>query len=193
MPFRPSLRIGLVASSLTSFVLLAVALDGCSSASTSSTADGGAPGNGAKTERAEPVDSSSQSTADSAVDAGPDAAPDSSAPPSGKGETCVGFGMGEPCGTSGFGAYGYVCVNGSPPGIADCSLARSSGTFGDTYCCGENKCVAQPDQDSKCTEPGTPHRYQCPPTGTGGSVSPPSSCVVNGDGGTALDTFYCCP
>jgi hypothetical protein len=89
--------------------------------------------------------------------------------------------------------YGYVCFNGSPPGIAGCKLASSTGSFGDTYCCTENKCVAEPDQDKECKAPSPPHRYQCPPDGNGGSVAPPAGCADGGGGGSAVERFYCCP
>lgn len=110
------------------------------------------------------------------------------------GETCIGFGKGTPCDTAcGLPAYGFVCFNGGPPGFAGCVQASSTGSFGDTYCCPENKCVPQPDQDKACKAAGTPHRYQCPPDGTGGSVAPPAGCADGGGGGSAVERFYCCP
>jgi hypothetical protein len=109
------------------------------------------------------------------------------------GETCVGYGKGTPCNAE-CGEYGYVCFeNGGPPGFAGCLLINDNGQFGQTYCCTENKCVAQPDQDGMCTTAGKTHRYQCPPDGNGGSVAPPAGCVDGGSGGTALERFYCCP
>src|SRR5207249_6587868 len=46
------------------------------------------------------------------------------------GETCTGFGKGDPC-TPECGLYGYVCVNGGPPGFTGC-LQMSGGSFGET-------------------------------------------------------------
>lgn len=110
------------------------------------------------------------------------------------GETCVGFGAGDPCKTAcGLPAYGYVCFNGGPPGFAGCVQASSTGAFGDTYCCPDDKCVAQPDQDGMCTTAGKSHRFQCPPDGAGGNVAPASGCVDGGFGGSALEHFFCCP
>jgi hypothetical protein len=110
------------------------------------------------------------------------------------GETCVGFGDGTGCDTAcGLPKYGYVCFNGGPPGFAGCVQASSTGSFGDTYCCPDDKCVAQPDQDPQCAGSGKPHRYQCPPNGMGGNVAPPTGCADGGSGGTALERFYCCP
>ncbi len=100
------------------------------------------------------VVSSPATDAGSAVDAGsePDAALDAGG---GTGETCVGFAENDPCGAMGLPQYGYVCFNGSPPGIAGCELASSAGALGDTYCCTENKCVAQPDQGQRMQD-GSP-------------------------------------
>jgi hypothetical protein len=106
----------------------------------------------------------------------------------------VGFGTGTPCDTScGLPKYGYVCFNGGPPGFTGCVQASSTGSFGDTYCCPDDKCVPQPDQDTQCTTPGKTHRYQCPPDGAGGNVAPPSGCADGGVGGSAVEHFYCCP
>jgi hypothetical protein len=130
------------------------------------------------------------------VDAGKDSPttkPDAEGGASNSGETCIGFGKGTPCGTATFPEeYGYVCFNGGPPGLTGCKQASASG-FGDTWCCPENECVAQPDQDAKeCKTAGKPHRYQCPPNGSGGNVAPPAGCT-GGDAGSAVEVFYCCP
>jgi hypothetical protein len=110
------------------------------------------------------------------------------------GETCVGFGAGDPCKTACvLPSFGYVCFNGGPPGFAGCVQASSTGSFGDTYCCPDDKCVPQPDQDSKCTTAGKSQRFQCPPDGDGGTVAPASGCVDGGFGGSALEHFFCCP
>lgn len=129
-----------------------------------------------------------------ASDGGADATVDSASDggTTGKGETCIGFAKGSPCGAAELPDYGYVCVNGSPPGIAGCKLASSS-SFGDTYCCAENKCVAQPDQDKECKGGKPPHRFQCPPQGdSGANVAPAAGCVSAGGGG-GLEAFFCCP
>jgi hypothetical protein len=140
-------------------------------------------------------DGSASARDGAAADATPDAGPDLDAScPMGKtlpatGETCIGFGKGSPCDPAcGLGEYGYVCFNGGPPGFAGCVQASSTGSFGDTYCCPDNACVPQPDQDDKCTAPGKSHRYQCPP-----DVTAPSGCAAVGSGSTALERFYCCP
>jgi len=148
-----------------------------------------ADGPGPKTDGA-PEDDASAAT-DSGTDAAVDSATDGGA--NGKGETCIGLAKGTPCGANGFGDYGYVCFNGSPPGIAGCKLASSTGSFGDTYCCTENKCVAQPDQDKECKTAGAPRRFQCPPNGDAGPVMAPAGCISAGSGGSAVENFYCCP
>jgi hypothetical protein len=171
--------------------LATFALDGCAS-STSDT--GGAASDAQATEDATATldDASASSDAPSTIDAKADAG-DAATSSQGKGETCIGFAKGPPCGAGGLPDYGYVCFNGSPPGLTGCVLATSTGSFGDTYCCPENTCVAQPDQDKECKAAGTPHRYQCPPNGVGSSVAPPVGCADAGGGGTALERFYCCP
>jgi hypothetical protein len=181
---------------------LAVLTDGCSSdsagsGSSGSTTDasskgddgGGSPEDAPSTTDATPGDGSTDATAD---------APSSIACTGGKpvadaGETCTGFGQKDPCDKCTPGGYGYVCFGGGPPNIAGCQLVRSS-SFGETYCCPKNDCVAEPDQDSKCRgKAGTPHRYQCPPTNDdGGFATPPAGCV---NASTPADPYpyYCCP
>lgn len=109
------------------------------------------------------------------------------------GETCNGFGKGAPCDTCTPAGYGYVCVGGGPPNIAGC-VQVSATSLGETYCCPTNDCVAEPDQDSKCSgKAGKAHRYQCPPTDAdGGFATPPPGCV---DVSTPADPYpyYCCP
>lgn len=131
----------------------------------------------------------------------PDAGGDSAVKPDGAkvtgeagppGETCVGFGKGTPCGTASYPDYGYVCFDGGPPGFLGCQRASTT-SFGDTYCCPENKCVSQPDQDKECKSAAAPHRYQCPPNGSGGSVQPPPGCADAGGGASPVERFYCCP
>ena len=167
-------------------------IDGCGSDSSDPT-----PGDAAtSTDGPGPkVDGASAGDASPPSDGGGDGAVDDAADgaASGKGETCIGFAKGTPCGVNGLGDYGYVCFNGSPPDIEGCKLASSTGSFGDTYCCTENKCVAQPDQDKECKTAGKPHRFQCPPNGDAGPVAAPAGCVSAGAGGSAVENFYCCP
>ena len=124
------------------------------------------------------------------TDSGPfvDGASDIDSGINGTGQRCVASAKRSPCGTNALPDYAYVCANGSPPGIAGCALA-AVGATADTYCCAENRCVAQPDQDTNCALAGTPRRYQCPPSGDGGSstIAPPPGCA---DAGPLL---YCCP
>ncbi len=110
------------------------------------------------------------------------------------GETCIGFGKsGSTCDKACGRAYGYVCVDGGPPGFSDC-VRVSSSFLGESYCCTENKCVAQPDQDKECTGvAGMPHRYQCPIGDDGGALAPPAGCQEKGSGGSSAEKFYCCP
>jgi hypothetical protein len=177
----------LLASFATASV--AVVIDGCGSdsanpvAADGSTADSpGAKPDGATDDDGAASDGGTDSAVDAPVDSGAN----------GTGETCIGFAKGTPCGANGLPDYGYVCFNGSPPGIAGCKIASSSG-FGDTWCCTENKCVAQPDQDKECKAGSPPHRYQCPPEGDAGNVPPPAGCADGGPGGSPLERFYCCP
>lgn len=107
------------------------------------------------------------------------------------GETCVGFGEGDPCDAS-CGRYGYVCFGGAPPGIEGCHKVRDTAA-GETYCCAKNDCVAQPDQDSMCSDSAKPHRFQCPPDSKDGNVAPPSGCKETKSGATEVEKFYCCP
>ena len=186
----------LLASSVALF-LFALFADGCSSDSTSGTnapdaSSTAIPDAGASSDASSDAAGDSSTTSDGGTphDA---ACPATKVAPS-TGETCVGFGAGTGCDTAcGLPAYGYVCFNGGPPGFTGCVQASSTGSFGDTYCCPDNRCVPQPDQDKQCTTAGKPHRYQCPPDGAGGNVAPPTGCADGGSGGTALERFYCCP
>ncbi len=111
------------------------------------------------------------------------------------GETCIGFGAKpETCDPSCEQPYGYVCFDGAPPGFEGCRKASES-ALGQTYCCPKNDCVAQPDQDAtSCSDTaGKPHRFQCPPNGSGGNVPPPAGCEEKGSGGSEVEKFYCCP
>jgi hypothetical protein len=187
----PRLRFALVLILVTSAAGLAVAGAGCGSDTTSV---GGGATDDAPSSKPDSTssDPDATTTGDAAKDA-PSSVDASDGGTNGKGETCVGFAKAMPCGVGGLPDFGYVCFNGSPPGIAGCALASSTGSFGDTYCCTENKCVAQPDQDKECKTAQAPHRFQCPPNGSGGSVAPAASCVDAGGGGSALERFYCCP
>ncbi len=196
MSSRPHGRVALLLVAFSSIACFIAALDGCGAGSGSTvTSDAGSTDSGATTVRAPPLDGSTDNdagpdgaVADGANDSGgqddgandsggqDDGANDSGGQDAGTGETCTGFAKGSPCGANGLPDYGYVCFFGSPPGIVGCQLARAS-AFGDTYCCAENKCVAQPDQDAVCTAPGLPHRYQCPPNGAGGSVAAPRAAA----------------
>jgi hypothetical protein len=190
MLLRPSRTFALLLASFA-MAAIAVVVDGCGSDSADPVGGGGdgstTDSPGSNPDGATPDDSS---TGDGGTDSATDAADGGL---NGKGETCIGFAKGTPCGANGLPDYGYVCFNGSPPGIAGCKLASSSGSFGDTYCCTENKCVAEPDQDKECKVAATPHRYQCPPEGDAGNVAPPAGCADGGPGGSPLERFYCCP
>lgn len=132
-------------------------------------------------------------------DAGVDAACalDGAAPPvadDGLGETCTGYGEGDPCDPAcAVPRYGYVCVGGSPPGLAGCRLLREGGVIGSTYCCPDLACVRQPDQDALCAAEGPrSRRFQCAAHADGGlEATPPADCREVGD---ALpgSRFYCC-
>lgn len=182
-------RFVLLAFATTSFGAVALFADGCGSDSATpggTTSEDGGGGTDGTTNKDGATGSEAATT-----DGGADAPADS--PATGTGETCIGFAKGQPCGDGGLPEYGYVCFNGSPPGFNGCVQASKT-AFGETYCCPENKCVAQPDQDKKeCKAAATPHRYQCPPDGMGGSVAPPAGCADGGSGGSAVERFYCCP
>ena len=170
---------------------IALAIDGCG-ADSDAPLSGPTEGAPSGKEGSGNDDDSGKPGTDAGLDAADAAKVDAEAGPN-TGETCIGFGKGTPCGAGAFPDYGYVCFNGGPPGFASCKQASST-SFGDTWCCPENKCVAQPDQDSKtCTNASKPHRYQCPPDGDGGNVAPPASCTDGGAGGSAVELFYCCP
>lgn len=194
---RVSRAVALLALTLTAGGA-ALAIDGCGSDA--------AVGGGSTADASSGSETGTGEDGSVASDAGTDATttlPDSAAfdasCPKGKavpstGETCIGFGKGSPCDTAcGLPAYGFVCFNGGPPGFTGCIQASSTSSFGETYCCPDNKCVPQPDQDKECKSAGTPHRYQCPPDGMGGSVAPPAGCADAGAGGSAVERFYCCP
>lgn len=187
----PLSRVLLLSIVCTSFGTIALFADGCSSDSTSPSGtedDAAASGDGTT----KPKDGGVITDDDASTDSGGGTDSGTDTGTTGKGETCIGFGTGTPCGANGNPDYGYVCFNGSPPGFTGCKQASSS-AFGETYCCPDNKCVAQPDQDKECKAAGTPHRYQCPPDGMGGSVAPPAGCADGGSGGSAVERFYCCP
>lgn len=114
---------------------------------------------------------------------------------SGAGETCIGYGPSPESCPAGCGQpYGYVCFGGPPPGFSGCRETRVSAVLGNSYCCANNACVAEPDRDGDCTSvSGKPHRFQCPPDGTGGHVAAPAGCVEHGSGSTDLERFFCCP
>lgn len=112
------------------------------------------------------------------------------------GETCIGFGAKPESCDAGCNPYGYVCFGGGPPAFTNCHEIRTSAVIGNTYCCSENKCVAEPDQDQQCLDAGAgkTHRYQCPPNESGsGNVAPPNGCVEHVSGTSAIEKFYCCP
>ncbi|MBS2014126.1 MAG: hypothetical protein JST00_14645 [Deltaproteobacteria bacterium] len=200
MPFPRTALAGLFAfASLT-----ALGAGACSTDTPPETTDGGGGGGGEADGATSGKDGATGTDAgDAGVDAAKDAAPvdgssEGGACPQGvtkpaTGETCVGFGKKSPCNAA-CGEYGFVCFNGGPPAFTGC-LQLSATAFGETYCCTQNKCVAQPDQDAMCAGvAGKPHRYQCPPDDTGTTnVAPPAGCVENGSGGTNLEKFYCCP
>lgn len=190
MPFRLSPLLAVVIAGSCAAIVTAVAI-GCSSDDT-----GGTTG---AVDAAAPRDGAGPTTDGAITDGGtdsltvlPDAAAFDAACPKPKvapatGETCIGFGKGMPCDPAcGLPQYGYVCFNGGPPGFAGCVQASAS-SLGETYCCPDDKCVPQPDQDTKCSS-GTPHRYQCPP-----NVMPPAGCGDGGSGGSNVERFYCCP
>lgn len=197
MSARPLFALTLTLATASAFV---AAIDGCGTdngdvtGGSTSDAPSGRDG-GDRQDAATGTDGGADAQA--SPDTGADADVDGGSCPQGQmrpatGETCVGFGKGTPCNVA-CGEYGYACFSGGPPSFASCLLINDNGAFGQTYCCAENKCVAQPDQDGKCTTPGKTHRYQCPPDGTGGNVAPPAGCADGGAGGSAVERFYCCP
>lgn len=107
------------------------------------------------------------------------------------GETCIGFGSkGSSCNDACGRPYGYVCVDGGPPGFPSCVRASAS-SLGETYCCTTNECVAQPDRDSVCNgASGKPHSYACPPHDDGGTASKPGCEQKSDELGVPL---FCCP
>jgi hypothetical protein len=110
------------------------------------------------------------------------------------GETCVGFGStGSTCAKACGRPYGFVCVDGGPPGFTDC-VRVSTSFLGDTYCCTENACVAMPDRNADCNGvAGKPKRYQCPVGDDGGAQAAPAGCTEKGSGASSAEKFYCCP
>jgi hypothetical protein len=112
----------------------------------------------------------------------------------GNGETCIGHGKGSSCDPACGQPYGYLCVDGPPPGFSGCRETQTS-ALGNSYCCPKNECVAEPDQNGVCADAdaGKTKRFQCPPDESGGHVAPPSGCVEHNSGPTELEKFYCCP
>lgn len=184
--------------------LAAVVLEACSDDDTTGatgTPEAGTSGNDATTSRSDgsnpdPDDDSGSSGNDGGTKqdgsngtCGPNNA-------SKNGETCIGFGAKADSCDAGCNPYGYVCFGGGPPAFANCHEIRTSAVIGNTYCCSENKCVAEPDQDPQCLDAGAgkTHRYQCPPNENGsGNVAPPAGCVEHNAGSSAVEKFYCCP
>lgn len=126
---------------------------------------------------------------DAAADVGSDAACMMGTAANKTGETCVGFGRGQPC-SNACGAFGYVCFNGGPPNLNGCREMRTSG-LGNTYCCPDLACVRQPDQDNKCPNP-RPQRYQCLDADAGAPM-PPAGCQEDVAARQPGSRFFCCP
>jgi hypothetical protein len=174
-------------------VCFALAHAACSSdgGTPTSAGDAGAPGDGDSS--TPPTSADAGLDASAAIDA---ACPTTKTVPA-TGETCTGFGSSaDTCDpVCGLPAYGYVCFNGGPPGLSGCVQVRSS-SLGETYCCANNACVAEPDQDTQCAAvSGKPHLYQCPPDGTdGGTVAPAggSACAAQVVAGSPY-AYFCCP
>lgn len=192
MTRRASLTLAtLTALALTGRTLLACATD-------DDDALGGVAASGEDGGTSSGKDGGAAATEDSATPAAADGEAPSTCPgtttATQKGETCIGFGKtGSTCANACGRAYGFVCVNGGPPGFSDC-VRVSASSFGESYCCTENRCVAQPDQDKECTGvSGKPHRYQCPVADDGGPLTPPAGCTEKGSGGSSAEKFYCCP
>lgn len=164
----------------------------CSSSSSSPTRTSPPPAQDAST-----APPSEQDAGDAGIEAS--ASQDASCPTpkaaTSTGETCTGFGeTGDPCDPAcGLPRYGYLCFNGGPPGFAGCVQVRAT-SLGETYCCPNNDCVAEPDQDARCSgASGKPHLYQCPPEGKdGGAAAPASDCVAEPVPGSPYP-YYCCP
>lgn len=110
------------------------------------------------------------------------------------GETCAGFGRGEPCEPAcGHPAFGYVCFDGGPPNLSGCVQVRKS-FLGETYCCPKNDCVRVPDLDSECAgQAGGSRLYQCPPQGDGGTAAPPSPACSPRVVAASPYKYHCCP
>ena len=144
-----------------------------------------------RTEAAASADASTAAATDSG---GFDAAACEGPIKTGNGETCVGYGTSESCPEGCGQPYGYVCFDGPPPGFTGCRETRVHALLGNNYCCPDNDCVAQPDQNAMCSGvAGKPKRYQCPPASGGGNVAPPSGCEEHGSGATNVEKYYCCP
>lgn len=110
------------------------------------------------------------------------------------GETCAGFGRGEPCEPAcGHPAFGYVCFDGGPPNLSGCVQVRKS-FLGETYCCPKNDCVRVPDLDTECAgQAGGSRLYQCPPEGDGGTAAPPSPACSPKTVAASPYKYHCCP
>jgi len=188
---------------ISAFASGVVVFGACAEDSPADAGGPGAPDGGtSSTKDGAASDNSGSRNPDAGDDSDDDHASDSGAVEAGTcgpivttpGETCVGFGADpETCDPTCEQPYGYVCFDGAPPEFEGCRKVTDS-AFGQTYCCPENRCVAQPDQDAMCGGvTGKPHRFQCPPNGSGGNVAPPAGCAETGSGQTELEKFYCCP
>jgi hypothetical protein len=192
MLLRPSLL-----PCVLSFPLLALAAMGCSESSSSLDASADAPadsatadGGGGDAHADAPSDAGSRP--DSCADPG-----DASPMPADGGETCIGFGPGEPCTAQcGYPPYGFVCTGGEPSLPTGCVLARAS-SLGDTFCCATLACTRVALRDEKCATKAQKKLYQCFGDADAGVVAtPPVGCVelVNDPELTsAKSRGYCCP